>query len=107
MATRSADGLQALLGSVGADGPVPQFPLADVLTSPMTIYLSYLSDILVRLTGCEPEHAYDSIQWPNDVGDLVVVVPRLKLKDSNSNDLAIELQKTVRRRSFSALRGEY
>lgn len=95
MATLSSDGLQALLGGVGVESPIPLFPLADLQNSPMDIYLSYLAEILVQLTGCVPQVAYQSIQWPNDVGDLAVVLPRLRLKDFSPNDLAVELKKRV------------
>jgi hypothetical protein len=95
MATLSSDGLQTLLAEVGVESPVPPFPLADIQNSPMGIYLSYLAEILVQLTECVPQVAYGSIQWPNDLGDLVVVLPRLRLKDVKPNDLAVELKKRV------------
>lgn len=95
MATRSFDGLQGLLESIGVEETIPSFPLADILQSPMDIYLSFLANALVQLTGCDPLHAWDAIQWPNDFGDFVVVIPRLRLKDINNEDLASELQATV------------
>src|ERR1700722_3268893 len=49
----------------------------------------------VQLTECVPQVAYDSIHWPNDTGDLAVVLPRLRLKDVNPNDLAVELRQKV------------
>jgi arginyl-tRNA synthetase len=90
MATLSSDGLQALLGRVGVESPIPSFPLADIHNN-----LSYLAEILVQLTECAPQVAYDSIQWPNDMGDLVVVLPRLRLKGVKPNDLAVELTQKV------------
>jgi arginyl-tRNA synthetase len=63
----------------------------------MDIYLSYLAEILVQLTGCMPQVAYESIQWSNEFGDLVVVAPRLRLKDVNANELAIDLKMRVGR----------
>jgi arginyl-tRNA synthetase len=95
MATLSSDGLQALLEGIGIERPIPSFPQADVQNSPMDIYKSYLADILVQLTECEPQVAYESIQLPNDFGDLVVVLPRLRLKDVKPKDLAIELKQRV------------
>jgi hypothetical protein len=95
MATLSSDGLQALLGGLGVESPIPSFPLADIKNSPMDIYLSYLAEILVQLVECVPQVAYQSIQWPNETGDLAVVLPRLRLKDVNPNDLAVELKKRV------------
>jgi arginyl-tRNA synthetase len=95
MATLSTSGLETLLDGVGAESPIPSFPSADDQNSPMGIYLSYLAEILVQLTKCEPQVAYDSILWPDDFCDLVVVVPRLRLKDVNPNELAVELSKKV------------
>ena len=71
MATLSSDGLQALLGGVGVESPIPSFPLADIQNSPMGTYISYLAEILVQLTECVLQVACDS---PNDLGDLVVVL---------------------------------
>lgn len=95
MATLSTQGLEALLVGVGAESPIPLFQAADVQNSPMGIYLSYLAGILVQLTECPPQIAYESIQWPNEIGDLVVVVPRLRLKNVNANELAVDLKKRV------------
>lgn len=95
MATLSSDGLQALLGEVGVESPIPPFPLADIQNSPMGIYLSYLAEILVQLTECVPQVAYDSIQWPNEFGDLVVVLPRLRVKDVDPHELAVDIKQRV------------
>ena len=95
MSTVSTDGLQALLGGVGAECPIPSFSSADIQNSPMDIYLSYLAEILVKLTGCEPQVAYESILWPDDFCDLVVVVPRLRVKDVDPTKFAFELNKGV------------
>lgn len=95
MATLSPYGLQVLLRGVGVEGEIPSFPLADDKNSPMDIYVSYLAEILVQLTECVPQVAYQSIQWPNDLGDLVVVLPRLRIKDTNASELAVELKKRV------------
>lgn len=95
MATLTPNGLQGLLDNVGFDGSIPLFPLADIQNSPMDIYLSHLADTLVTLTGCDPQHAYDAIQWPNDMGDLVVVIPRLRLKSIQPSELALNLQGAV------------
>jgi arginyl-tRNA synthetase len=95
MGTLSADGLHALLGGVGAKTPIPSFSSADIQNCPMDIYISYLAEILVQLTKCEPQVAYESILWPDDFCDLVVVVPRLRLKSVNPNELAVELNKRV------------
>jgi hypothetical protein len=95
MATTTPDGLQALLAAVGVEDPIPSFPLADTQTNPLAIYLSYLAEILVKLTECEPQVAYDSIHWPNEQGDLAVVLPRLRLQDVKLEKLAADLIRRV------------
>jgi arginyl-tRNA synthetase len=95
MTTLSTIGLETLLNGVGAESQIPSFSSADVQNSPVDIYLSYLAEILVQLTKCEPQVAYDSIIWPDDLCDLVVVAPRIRLKDVNPNELAVELSKKV------------
>ena len=96
MGTLSINGLQILLDGVGAASPIPSFPSADIQNSPLDIYVSYLAEIIAQLTGCEPQVAYESILWPDDFCDLVVVVPRLRLKDVDPLELAVELNKKVR-----------
>lgn len=93
MATLLSQGLQELLIGVGVGSPIPTFQFTDAQHSPMSIYLSYLADTLVQLTNCTPQVAHESIQWPNEFGDLVVVAPRLRLKDVNASELAIDLKK--------------
>jgi hypothetical protein len=96
MMTLSLDGLQALVRGVGIETSIPLFPSADIQNSPMGIYLSYLAEILVQLTECSWQVAYESIQWPSEMGDLVVVLPRLRLKDVTPDILAVDLKKRVR-----------
>jgi hypothetical protein len=95
MATRSPEGLQALLKKVGVDGAVPQYAFADVRNSPMDLYRAYLAETLARLTACGPQVAYDSIQWPGDQADLMVVLPRLRLPNTDWNELAGQLMQQV------------
>ncbi|KAH8901053.1 arginyl-tRNA synthetase [Thozetella sp. PMI_491] len=93
MAATSLDELPGLLGNLGLEDGVPEFPQADVTQSPLDIFHSYLADAVQKLTGCEPEVAYQSIQWSTDVsnGDLVVVIPKLRLKDVNPSEYAFDL----------------
>lgn len=79
MASCSPQGLQNLLGEVGVRGSIPEFASADVLNKPSDIYVSLLADILVQLTGCDRQVAYDSIATAADGWDLVAVLARLRL----------------------------
>jgi arginyl-tRNA synthetase len=92
MATTDLVGLQALLGRLGLETEIPTFSETDVLTHPVDIYRSYLAHILVNLLECDPHIAYESIQ-PAEItdGDLTIVVPRLRIKDTKPKDLAAEL----------------
>lgn len=98
MATLTIDGVQDLLRALSLDEGIPSFSGADVQNNPLDIYQAHLADILVHLTSCEPQSAYDSILLPsvNDIGDLTVVLPRLRLHDFDPEDLAADLRQKVR-----------
>jgi hypothetical protein len=89
MSTLTQDGVKALLEKLGVVDSSRASLLPDYLTNPIGIYVPYLAGIVVQLTGCAPEVAYEALQWPNDLGDLVVVLPRLRLQDIKPSDLAI------------------
>lgn len=95
MASLSYEGLHQLLRRVGVDGKLPVYPSADIQNSPMDLYRSFLADTLVNLTGCGQQVAYDSIQWPGDDADLMVVLPRLRLPKSDWNELGEQLKQQV------------
>jgi len=96
MATLLPEGIQTLLTRQGVESPIPNIAGTDVINNPIHIFLSYLADTLVQLTECSPEVAYSSIQWPNELGDLVVVLPRLKLQHKNPKTFSTELKQKVR-----------
>lgn len=98
MATCSIDGLQDLLGKVGLDTPVPTFPGADIIHNPQGIFKAYLADTLQNLLNCDRTVAYDAIQPSNvtGMGDLVIVAPRLRLRDVRPQDLVSDLARRVR-----------
>jgi hypothetical protein len=97
MTTLSVDDIQTLLEGLGVRDPIPSFPDANIESRALDIYHSYLADIVQDLAQCEQRVAYEAIQWSPDVsnGDLVVVVPRLRLQDSNPAEMAMHLKKKV------------
>src|SRR5690349_20355807 len=105
MATLTPDGLQALLAKAGIDDPIPDFPLADTLNSPLDIYHAYLAETLVGLSRCERDAACQSVdaEVPSDLSDLIVVLPRLRVQDVNQEELAYDLLHRVRVRCFCYL----
>lgn len=60
---------------------------------PLDIYRAYLAEILIGATNCELETALDAIQSPNTLpnGDLVVPVPRLRLKGRPPKEQCAEI----------------
>lgn len=96
MSTLSAEGLEAVLGSIGVESAVPIFAGADLQRDPMSIFVSSLAQTLAQLTECGPDLAFGAIQWPSDEGDLVIVLPKLRLRNTNAKVFASELMHKVR-----------
>ncbi|KAF4467795.1 arginyl-trna synthetase [Fusarium albosuccineum] len=96
--TCSVSGIESLLGKAGLDTPMPEFPGANTVTNPQDIFRVYLADTLQKLVDCDRLVAYEAIQ-PSNVtggGDLVIVSPRLRLKDVKPKDLVSDLAHKVR-----------
>ncbi|KAK4156728.1 arginine--tRNA ligase [Chaetomidium leptoderma] len=97
MSTLTLEGLTALLSGVGA-GPIPSIPgdapVAHPLNRPIGIYRACLADILARLAGCETAVTYESLQTPGTLanGDLVLPVPRLRIKGKTPAEQCAELE---------------
>ncbi|KAI9831330.1 MAG: hypothetical protein M1819_005104 [Sarea resinae] len=95
--TLTVPGLESLLSKLGLAVPIPQFNDAHVLEKPVDIYRSYLAEIFARLTNADPSLVYDSLQWTQGhaKGDLVLVIPRLRLKNIRPDEFAEELAAKV------------
>jgi arginyl-tRNA synthetase len=94
--TLTLEALEALLASLGVSTPVPRFDGRDVLVNPLDLFRSYLAATLTELVGCEPAVALAAIQLPQAMmGDLEVIVPRLKVKGPKPVDLAFDLCQKV------------
>ncbi|KAK2873796.1 hypothetical protein FQN49_002059 [Arthroderma sp. PD_2] len=93
MASLSLQGLESLLQELGVEIPIPQFTRANVVSSPVDIYRSYVADTIHKLAGCDKEVAYDAVQWASAAtnADLMLVTARLKLKGINPDQLAQDL----------------
>ncbi|KAK4945630.1 hypothetical protein LTR10_015249 [Elasticomyces elasticus] len=92
MATLTLDGIQALLKHLNLEETIASFAVADIKSNPLDIYQCRLAEILVRLTNCEEQAAYDSILLPNESGDLTVVVPRLRLQNIKPREVVADLK---------------
>lgn len=102
MSTLSIQGLSALLEKLGVS-PIKNLldklnlPSEDghILSRPVDIYRLYLADILLTTldADCSPLLAYESFQstTPLSNGDLVLPVPRLRLKGKRPADQCTDL----------------
>ncbi|KAM0253461.1 hypothetical protein ACHAP5_000490 [Fusarium lateritium] len=72
---------------------MPDYPGADIVHNPQDIFRVYLAELLQKLVKCDRLTAYDAIQTPNvtGMGDLVIVAPRLRLRDVKPEDLVLDL----------------
>lgn len=81
MSTRSIDGLETLLASLGMLTPIPSFEGTNVLTDPLDILRCYLAQIVHTIVDGEAQSALDAIHVPTTVdplvGDLAIRVPKL------------------------------
>ncbi|KAH8692865.1 hypothetical protein BGW36DRAFT_430610 [Talaromyces proteolyticus] len=92
MTTLTLPELEAHLGGLGMNIPIPKFQAVEVLNRPLDIARAYLTDILSNLAECDPDVAYKSIYWPNNIfnGDLVVILPKLS-RDADFKTVALRL----------------
>lgn len=104
MATLTLNGLEDALESLQLD-PLPHLGCADPLERPLDIARCYLAKILAGLAEVEPELAYSSIQWPNNIfnGDLVVILPKLS-HGADPEDYALQILRKVCRTSSNKYR---
>ena len=98
MADASLLELEHLLGDMGLETPVPQCSGTDVLAKPIDIYRSYLASLVAGALNSSPSIIYEAIHSTTDIslGDLAVVLPRLKLNKEEMKSLPLELKTKVR-----------
>lgn len=67
--------------------------------NPTDIFRCYITDQLAKVSGIGPELIYPALSWTNtlDKGDLVIAVPRLRLKGAAPAEKAAEWAKAVRK----------
>lgn len=97
MGTLPTRDLEFLLHKFNAETPVPLFPGADIRSNPIDVYRCYIVDAVRKLVECDAEVASDAIQRTSSTaaGDLVLVIPRLKLKGVKPQELAQDIASKV------------
>ncbi|KAF1950724.1 arginyl-tRNA synthetase [Byssothecium circinans] len=94
MAAPSLSDLEADLQGLSLGAPTALFDGVDILNNPLNLSRVLLAEILSSLLDCEPDAAYRSIQWPNNLssGDLTVTLPKLR-PGVKPNDYTPDLMK--------------
>jgi len=86
------EALEACVASLSLDSPLPDVPAARAEANPLDLCRIHLAAILVSILGCDFEHTFKCILWPNDIssGDLAVVLPKLR-PGMKAGEVAAEL----------------
>lgn len=106
MGTLTKEGLRSVLAGFGVEEPLTDHSGLDVLNDLLDVYRAYLADFIVRETQCHHETALRCLQWPSELGDLVAVIPRLRLQSVDAAELAAELAAKVRQHLWPAVSPE-
>jgi arginyl-tRNA synthetase len=99
MASKTIDGLRAILEELEVGTPIPNFPDASILVRPIDIWRSYLAETTARVLDCDAALAFEAVQTARtkDDGDLTLILPKLKLKsNAKPKELAYESIKKAR-----------
>jgi hypothetical protein len=80
---------------LGIADSIPEDGFVDIRKNPMDVYRAHLAESLMKLTNVEAKVAYDSIQWPGESADLMVVLPRLRIPKDEWDSLKDRLGQEV------------
>ncbi|KAK6512319.1 hypothetical protein TWF481_001207 [Arthrobotrys musiformis] len=78
----SVEDVQSLLKDLGITEPLPTYEAASVTTNPIDIFRSYVAEEMHKITGVSREIVYPALEWTQQMekGDLIMAVPRLRIK---------------------------
>jgi hypothetical protein len=94
----SIESLQEQLSSLGVfSGSFPAFPYSNPTTNPVDIFRCYISDTLAGISGVDSKLIYDALEWTQsfEKGDLILAIPRLRLKGQKPDAIAKEWAEKV------------
>ena len=98
----SLESLHERLKSLSITEEIPVFPDSNPTTNPVDIYRCIIAHHLAPITGVDINLVYPALEWTQtlDKGDLVVPVPRLRVKGRKPEELATEWAEKVLHRTF-------
>lgn len=93
----SVESLQSQLASLGISDPLPIFLDSNPTTNPVDVFRCYIADTLAPIGGVDGKLIYSALEWTQsfDKGDLILAIPRLRLKGKKPNEIATEWAKKV------------
>lgn len=93
----SVESLQSQLSSLGISEPLPIFPDSNPTTNPVDIYRCYIAETLASIGGVGVKLIYSSLEWTQsfEKGDMILAIPRLRLKGKKPDEIATEWAKEV------------
>lgn len=88
----TVDSLQSLLSSLGISDPLPIFPESNPTTNPVDVFRCYIADTLAPIGGVDVKLIYSALEWTQNFekGDLILAIPRLRLKGKKPDEIAKE-----------------
>ncbi|KAK9470559.1 uncharacterized protein V1510DRAFT_422645 [Dipodascopsis tothii] len=92
-ATSEPTGLVAQLSKLGiSPSDVVDYPSSNIAGNPFDVFRAYISDEMTKLTGISRDVIIPALEWTqaSDRGDLVLAVPRLRVKGAKPDELAAE-----------------
>lgn len=90
------------LQKLGIKENVEAFPGSNPLRNPFDLFRSYITNELSKLSGVDKSLIFPALEWTQtlDRGDLVIPVPRLRIKGGNPQELAAEWAEKIPRGEF-------
>lgn len=97
MAETSVTDLNTMLSNLGLKEQITKFPESNPESNPVDIFRCYIAEILGKVSGVDTQLIYPALEWTNqfDKGDLILAVPRLRIKGKAPADLAKEWAEKV------------
>jgi arginyl-tRNA synthetase len=91
-------GLATILGRLGLESPVSEYTGADIRAKPVDIFWCHHTSLLAPVLETNGLAIYDAINSTNDasLGNLAVILPKLKLSEEKLKNLTLDLKGKVR-----------
>jgi len=93
----SVKDLNTMLSSLGLKEQITKFPDSNPESNPVDIFRCYIAEILAKISGVDSALIYPALEWTNqfEKGDLILAVPRLRVKGKAPAELAKEWAEKV------------